>query len=51
MKGRHPVAAGCAAGVLSLSLHALVDFNFHIPANMILFTVLAGCVVAECKKG
>lgn len=30
---------GCAIGVLSLSLHAWVDFNFHMPANMLLFTI------------
>jgi O-antigen ligase len=45
--GGHPVLLGCAAGILSLSLHGLVDFNFHIPANMILFTVYAGFIMAE----
>ena len=36
-----PVKIGCVIGLLSLSLHGLVDFNFHIPANMLLFTVCA----------
>jgi O-antigen ligase len=39
-----PVKIGCAIGLLSLSLHGLVDFNFHIPANMLLFTVYAAIV-------
>lgn len=30
---------GCAIGIMSLALHGFVDFNFHIPANMLLFTV------------
>jgi O-antigen ligase len=41
------IILGCAIGMLSVSLHGLVDFNFHIPANMILFTVLGGIVVGE----
>lgn len=44
---RSPYAFGCAIGVLSLSLHGLVDFNFHIPANMILFTVWLGIASGE----
>lgn len=40
-----PVKLGLAIGVLSLSLHGLVDFNFHIPANMLLFTVYAAMVM------
>lgn len=36
---------GCALGVLSLSIHALSDFNFHIPANMLLFTVYSGIIM------
>ncbi len=39
-----PVKIGCIIGLLSLSLHGLVDFNFHIPANMLLFTVYAAIV-------
>ncbi len=43
----NPYALGCAIGVLSLSLHAMVDFNFHIPANMVLFTVWLGIIMKE----
>ena len=42
-----PYAFGCAIGVLSLSLHGLVDFNFHIPANMLLVTVYAAIIMAR----
>ena len=40
-----PVKIGCAVGLMSISLHNLVDFNFHIPANMLLFTVCAAIAV------
>ncbi len=30
---------GCCCGMLSLTLHGLIDFNFHIPANMLLFCI------------
>ncbi|MEA3347226.1 MAG: hypothetical protein U9Q21_03965, partial [Candidatus Auribacterota bacterium] len=43
----HPVVLGCAIGMLSLSLHGLADFNFHIPANMILCVVYAAVVMKE----
>jgi O-antigen ligase len=35
----------CGIGILSLSLHAFVDFNFHIPANMLTFVVLSGIIL------
>jgi O-antigen ligase len=38
---------GCAIGILSLALHGLIDFNFHIPANMILFVVCAAIVAGD----
>jgi O-antigen ligase len=41
---------GCAIGMLSLSLHGLVDFNFHIPANMLLFSVYASLIMAGAKE-
>ena len=44
-QGSHPLVLGCAMGVLSLALHGFVDFNFHIPANMLLFTVCAAYVM------
>jgi O-antigen ligase len=45
-----PVRIGCAIGILSLSLHGLVDFNFHIPANMILFTVCAAIAASPVRN-
>ena len=36
---------GCAIGVLSLSIHGLSDFNFHIPANMLLFTIYLAVIM------
>ena len=38
---------GCGAGMLSLAIHGLVDFNFHIVANMMLFIVLAGIIMGH----
>ena len=43
----NPYAFGCAIGMLSLSIHGLTDFNFHIPSNMLLFSVWAGIVMRE----
>jgi len=39
---KHGVILGILTGTASLCLHGLVDFNFHIPANAILFSILAG---------
>ena len=41
---------GCAIGILSLALHGLIDFNFHIPANMLLLTIYAGFVMSASKQ-
>ena len=35
---------GCCCGMLSLALHGLVDFNFHVPANMLLFCIYGAFV-------
>jgi O-antigen ligase len=37
-----PLAVGAAMGLAALLLHALIDFNFHIPANATVAAVLAG---------
>jgi O-antigen ligase len=41
---RHPEVKGLAMGgiiaVVSILIHSLTDFNLHIPANMLLFTVV-----------
>ena len=39
-----PLVLGLTTGALSLTLHGLVDFNFHIPANALLFIVFAGMI-------
>jgi O-antigen ligase len=41
------VILGCGIGMLSLAIHGMVDFNFHIPANMVLFIILAGIAEGE----
>lgn len=41
---------GCAMGILSLSLHGFVDFNFHILANMLLFTLYMAFVTLESEE-
>ncbi|MCP4400582.1 MAG: O-antigen ligase family protein [bacterium] len=35
------LVTGCVSALVSLTAHAAVDFNFHIPSNAILFTVIA----------
>ena len=37
---------GSLAGITAILVHSISDFNLHIPANAILFTVLAAIVVA-----
>lgn len=46
----NPYALGCSIGILSLAIHGVADFNFHIPANMLLFSVWAALVMRE-KRG
>lgn len=41
---------GCVIGITSLALHGIVDFNFHIPANMILFSVWAAIAVCDAHR-
>jgi O-antigen ligase len=36
---------GCATGILSLALHGLIDFNFHIPSNLLFFILCAGFII------
>jgi O-antigen ligase len=40
----------CGIGVLSMALHGLVDFNFNIPANMLLFTVWTALIMSEGRR-
>lgn len=39
------LAVGFAAGLVAVLLHALVDFNFHIPSNGAVAAVLAGALL------
>ncbi len=36
------VGSGCLAAIFSLGVHSFVDFNFHIPANFMMFGILSG---------
>ncbi len=36
---------GAMTGIVGILIHSLVDFNLHIPANAITFTVLAAIIV------
>ena len=36
------IAIGGVIGVMSMCLHCIVDFNFHVPANAFLLSVLLG---------
>ncbi len=40
------VTVGAMSGITAILVHSIVDFNLHIPANAILFTVLAALVIA-----
>jgi O-antigen ligase len=44
-EARDPVAVGAAAGLVAMGLHALVDFDFHIPADAAIAAILAGIVL------
>jgi O-antigen ligase len=39
------LGVGIAAGVLVILVHGLVDFNFHIPANAVAASALAGALL------
>lgn len=45
------VIFGCLASTVFMLLHALVEFNFRIPANAVLFFVIAGLGVRACHLG
>ncbi len=40
------IASGCLASIAAWGVHSLVDFNFHIPANWIFFTVASGMLLS-----
>jgi O-antigen ligase len=41
---------GAMSGITALLVHSISDFNLHIPANALLFTVLASMVAAPLPK-
>ena len=43
----HYLQVGAAIGVLLMALHSFVDFNLRIPANAIVFALLAGVLLAR----
>ncbi len=45
------ITIGCAIGVISMCLHCIVDFNFHIPANAFLLSVLLGIGTVAVHMG
>lgn len=36
---------GCLVSIFAIGVHSLVDFNLHIPANMLLFTLILSLTV------
>jgi hypothetical protein len=40
------ITLGAMSGITAILVHSIADFNLHIPANAILFTVLAALVAA-----
>lgn len=40
------ITIGAMTGITAILIHSISDFNLHIPANAILFTILAAIVVA-----
>jgi len=54
---RHPEVKGLALGgivaVVAILIHSITDFNLHIPANMVLFTVILALILVTAfyKRG
>jgi len=40
------ITLGALSGITAILVHSIADFNLHIPANAILFTILAAIVVS-----
>lgn len=40
------ITIGAMTGITAILVHSISDFNLHIPANAILFTVLAALIAA-----
>jgi O-antigen ligase len=44
---RQGISLGATGGIVAILIHSLVDFNLHIPANALLFVVLAAIIQAQ----
>ena len=44
------ITIGAMSGITAILIHSIVDFNLHIPANALLFTVLAAFVAAPLPE-
>ncbi len=44
------ITLGAMSGIAAILVHSIGDFNLHIPANALLFTILAAIVVAPLPK-
>ncbi len=40
------ITIGAMSGITAMLFHSIVDFNLHVPANAMLFTVLAAMTAA-----
>lgn len=43
------ITLGAMTGLLAILIHSASDFNLHIPANAVLFTVLAGLIFCRIE--
>ncbi len=44
------VALGCAGSIVAILLHSLADFNLHIPANALVFSVVLGVAMSRSRE-
>lgn len=45
------LASSALAGVAAMLIHSLVDFNLHIPANALIFSILLSLALATSRPG
>ncbi|MCK4391087.1 MAG: O-antigen ligase family protein [Desulfobacterales bacterium] len=45
------ITLGSLSGIVAIMVHSVSDFNLHLMANAILFTVLTGLMMAQVKHG
>jgi hypothetical protein len=46
----HAAIAGSLAACIGLLLHSLVDFNLHIPSNVLIFLILSRIAAADWTR-